>query len=319
MQNESPFVHHHAICETNEVGARTRIWAFAHILPGARLGSDCNICDHVFIENDVIVGDRVTVKSGVQLWDGITLEDDVFIGPNATFTNDPFPRSRVHLPVFPRTIVRRGASVGANATVLPGMTIGEGAMVGAGAVVTRPVPPHAIVFGNPARIRGYADSGPRLDPSTDTRIEAPTLGAEVGVFGVALIRMPKHEDIRGSLVVAEVGEVLPFKPRRFFVVYAVPSVETRGEHAHRECSQLLVCVSGSCTVLVDDGETRAEVVLRSPEYALYIPAGVWSAQYGYSTDATLVVLASHSYDAADYIRDYGQFLAEMSGRTSDGT
>ena len=134
------FVHSHAICESSSVGDRTRIWAFAHVLPGAVIGEDCNICDGVFIENDVVVGDRVTVKSGVQLWDGITLESDVFVGPNATFTNDRFPRSRAYPAEFPKTVVHKGASIGANATILPGIRIGRGAMIGAGSVVTRDVP-----------------------------------------------------------------------------------------------------------------------------------------------------------------------------------
>lgn len=151
------FVHSHALCESKTVGTKTRIWAFAHVLPGAVLGSECNICDHVFIENDVKVGDRVTVKCGVQLWDGITVEDDVFIGPNATFTNDIFPRSKVYPEKFLRTIVKKGASIGANSTILPGITIGEGAMVAAGAVVTKSVPDKAIVMGNPARVTGYVD------------------------------------------------------------------------------------------------------------------------------------------------------------------
>ena len=116
------------------------------------IGSECNICDNVFIENDVKVGDRVTIKCGVQLWDAITLEDDVFIGPNVTFTNDPFPRSRHYPESFTPTVVRRGASIGGNATILPGITIGEGAMVGAGAVVTKDVPAKAVVIGNPAKI-----------------------------------------------------------------------------------------------------------------------------------------------------------------------
>ncbi len=146
------FVHELGLCETKEVGEGTRIWAFTHILPRAKIGSDCNICDHVFIENDVIVGNSVTIKSGVQLWDGIELEDRVFVGPNATFTNDPFPRSKHYLDKFPKTLVKRGASIGANATLLPGITIGENAMVGAGSVVTKDVPPNVLVVGNPARI-----------------------------------------------------------------------------------------------------------------------------------------------------------------------
>jgi UDP-2-acetamido-3-amino-2,3-dideoxy-glucuronate N-acetyltransferase len=151
------FIHPKGLCESSSIGAGTRIWAFAHILPSAKIGKECNICDHVFIENDVVVGDRVTIKCGVQLWDGTRLEDDVFVGPNATFTNDRMPRSKMYLSCFPVTTVRRGASIGANATILPGLTIGEKAMVGAGAVVTRSVPDKAIVVGNPARIKGYVE------------------------------------------------------------------------------------------------------------------------------------------------------------------
>lgn len=149
---DAPFIHPAALCESAAIGPRTRVWAFVHILPGARIGSDCNICDHVFIEDDVVIGDRVTIKCGVQLWDATRIEDDVFIGPNATFCNDRFPRSRQRPAAFACITIRRGASIGANATILPGLEIGAGAMVGAGAVVTASVPPRAVVVGNPARI-----------------------------------------------------------------------------------------------------------------------------------------------------------------------
>ena len=152
-------VHPQAICETKQVGKGTRIWAFAHVLKGAVIGEDCNLCDGVFVENDVVVGDRVTVKCGVQLWDGVRLENDVFVGPNATFTNDPMPRSKQYPEKYALTVVCAGASIGANATNLPGIVIGKLAMVGAGAVVTRAVPPRAIVVGNPARIKGYVPAG----------------------------------------------------------------------------------------------------------------------------------------------------------------
>lgn len=151
------FKHSHALVESTHIGDGTRVWAFAHILPGARIGASCNICDGVFIENDVVVGDRVTIKCGVQLWDGISVGSGVFIGPNATFTNDGFPRSRPVAFLPKRTLVKSGASIGANATILPGITIGANSMVGAGAVVTRDVPDNAIVMGNPARITGYVD------------------------------------------------------------------------------------------------------------------------------------------------------------------
>jgi acetyltransferase-like isoleucine patch superfamily enzyme len=150
----SYFVHPQGICEASDVGDGTRIWAFAHVLPGARIGSECNICDQVFIEGDVVVGDRVTIKNGVQLWDGLRVGDDVFIGPNATFTNDRFPRSKHYDHEVLETHVGDGASIGANATVLPGVTIGARAMVGAGSVVTRDVPAGAVVVGNPARVVG---------------------------------------------------------------------------------------------------------------------------------------------------------------------
>ena len=155
-----PKLHAAALVEPGAtIGSGTRVWAFAHILGGARIGSDCNICDHTFIENDVVIGDRVTIKCGVYLWDGLRIEDDVFIGPNATFTNDRFPRSKQYPDEFPQTILEKGASVGANATILPGLRIGRGAMVGAGAVVTRDVPPNAVVVGNPARIKSYVEHG----------------------------------------------------------------------------------------------------------------------------------------------------------------
>ena len=148
----NPFIHGLADVQSEKIGAGTRIWQFCVVLPGAEIGANCNICAHVLIENDVRIGDDVTVKSGVQLWDGITVEDGVFIGPNATFTNDLFPRSKVYPEKFSRTVLKRGCSIGANATILAGTVIGENAMVGAGAVVTKDVPANAVVVGNPAKI-----------------------------------------------------------------------------------------------------------------------------------------------------------------------
>ncbi len=156
---ESAFVHHLADVESCTIGPRTRVWQFAVILKGARIGADCNICAQSLIEGDVLVGDRVTIKSGVQLWDGLRVEDDVFIGPNVTFTNDVFPRSRKHPLAFVRTWIRKGASVGGGAVLLPGVTVGEGAMIGAGAVVIRDVPRGAVVVGNPARLVRFIDEG----------------------------------------------------------------------------------------------------------------------------------------------------------------
>lgn len=150
------FKHPQALVDEGAVvGPGTRVWAFAHVVKGAVIGRDCNICDHTFIEGGARLGDRVTVKCGVYLWDGVTAEDDVFLGPAAVFTNDLRPRSKQYPPEFGKTLLRQGCSIGANATLLPGLTIGRWAMVGAGAVVTRDVPDQALVLGNPARFAGW--------------------------------------------------------------------------------------------------------------------------------------------------------------------
>ena len=139
------FKHELAIVESNNIGTDTRIWAFAHVLPGAKIGSNCNVCDHTFIENDVVIGNNVTIKCGVYIWDAMRIEDDVFIGPNATFTNDKFPRSKKKPDKFLPIVLKKGCSIGANATILPEVTIGENAMIGAGVIVTKDIPPVAIV------------------------------------------------------------------------------------------------------------------------------------------------------------------------------
>lgn len=149
------FIHPLADVATTSIGEGTRVWQFSVILKGARIGSDCNICAQTFIESNVVIGDRVTVKSGVQLWEGTRVEDDVFIGPNVTFTNDRYPRSKEYPEQFLGITIKRNASLGANATLLPGITIGEYAMIGAGSVVTKDVPAFAVVVGNPSKVIKY--------------------------------------------------------------------------------------------------------------------------------------------------------------------
>ena len=297
------FKHELAVVETAAVGKRTRIWAFTHVLPGAKIGADCNICDHTFIENDVIVGDRVTVKSGVQLWDGVSLEDDVLIGPNATFTNDRFPRSGHHDKGIAFTTVKLGASIGANATIMAGITIGDHALVGAGAVVTRNVPPWAIVTGNPARITGYVGTI-STEPGRPVQVPAEPGVHASQVQGVTIYRLPLVRDLRGFLSAAE---NLPFEIKRYFLVFQVPTPEVRGEHAHRTLHQFLVCVHGACHLIVDDGRKREEVVMDSPALGVHLGPMVWATQYQYTSDAVLLVFASDVYKPEDYIREYDEF------------
>ena len=307
----NPFFHPQSLCESANIGNGTRVWAFAHILPKAVIGQDCNICDHVFIENDVVVGDRVTVKCGVQLWDGVRVENDVFIGPNATFTNDKFPRSRAYQEKLPTTIVETGASIGANATILPGITIGMRAMVGAGAVVTRSVPPRAVVMGNPARITGYVDT-----PMHSARQREPNVSGEpvvaADVPGVTIHTLKQVSDLRGDLSVGEFSQDIPFVPARYFLVYGVPTSKIRGEHAHKVCHQFMICVRGSLAVIADDGTTSQEFNLDRPNMGLYMPPCIWGVQYKYSPDAVLLVFASHAYDASDYLRKYEEFLHHVA-------
>lgn len=292
--------------QSTRIGSGTRIWQFVVVLPNARIGVDCNICSHCFIENDVVIGDRVTIKSGVQLWDSLRVGDDVFIGPNASFTNDRFPRSRQKPEKFLATTIHSGASIGAGAVILPNVVIGSNAMVAAGAVVTRSVPSNAVVAGNPAKIVGYVDAA-RSD-EVGTMASSGDVGAvATRVKGVTMHRMPHVEDIRGSLLVGEFERSVPFAAKRYFMVFDVPSAETRGEHAHRECHQFLVCVRGSCAVVADDGVHRQEFLLDCPDLGVHLPPMIWGIQYKYSADAVLLVFASHYYDSADYIRDYSEF------------
>jgi len=307
------FVHPQALCEASAIGENTRVWAFAHILPGATIGKDCNICDHVFIENDVTVGDRVTIKCGVQLWDGLRIADDVFIGPNVTFSNDKYPKSKQYQSRVEQTHIGRGASIGGGASILPGLRIGARAMVGAGAVVTHDVPARAVVSGNPARIVGYIDTK-RGSLERPKPVEVPESDIrQTSVSGVTVHRLPVFADLRGSLSVGEFPKQVPFAPKRYFIVFDVPGKDVRGEHAHRRCHQFLVCLRGSLSVVVDDGQASEEIALDRPSIGLYLPPMVWAVQYRYSADALLLVFASDPYDASDYIRDYDEFLSAIGG------
>jgi len=255
----------------------------AHVSALAHLAEDCAVSPGAYI------GAHVQLAEGAR------------IGPNAVLL-DATPGTGM-------TQVKPGVQVGANAVVHAGVTLATQSVVRPGAVVTRSVPPAAIVEGNPASIVGYVDT--RHD--TDAEITRLASGAApglqpTGVQGVTFHRFPVIPDLRGSLTVGEFERQIPFTPQRYFMVFGVPNREIRGEHAHRVCHQFLICVRGSCAVVADDGHQRVEVMLDAPELGIYLPPMTWGIQYKYSEDALLLVFASHHYDAADYIRDYDDFL-----------
>jgi UDP-2-acetamido-3-amino-2,3-dideoxy-glucuronate N-acetyltransferase len=316
--NQGVMIHKSADVHTNFIGEGTKIWQCVTVLAGAKIGADVNVCANCFIENDVVVGDRVTIKSGVYLWNGVLLEDDVFIGPNVTFTNDKFPRSKKYPEIFLSIVVEKGASIGGGAVLLPGIRVGQGAMVGAGAVVTKSVPPYAIVTGSPARITGYVSNETSNSDKTAALIGKPDLFNEsfvkLGIGDVTLHKLKHVGDMRGELSVGDFPTDIPFLPKRYFLVFNVPSEKTRGEHAHRKCQQFLICVKGSCAVVVDDGISRCEVLLDSPNIGIHLPSLTWGIQYKYSSDAVLLVFTSDYYDANDYIREYAEFLDIVKNR-----
>jgi acetyltransferase-like isoleucine patch superfamily enzyme/dTDP-4-dehydrorhamnose 3,5-epimerase-like enzyme len=308
------FVHPLALCESKKLGSGTRVRAFASVREEAELGRDVEIGEYAFVDDGVVIGDRAKILAGAQLWRGARIEADVLVGPHAILTNDRDPRRGQRRQPAGETLVHRHAFIGANATILPGMSIGPNALVGAGAVVTRSVPPNAVVVGNPARIRGYLDTG-HVEPAQAELTASPGLHRS-RVPGVSLHRLPLNRDLRGSLAVGEFPREIPFEPKRYFVVFDVSGSEIRGEHAHRSCHLYLVCVHGSVSVVVDDGAQREEFRLDHPTLGLYLPPMVWATQYKHSTDAVLLVFASDYYDPDDYIRDYQVFLDQVRGARS---
>ena len=296
-------IHENSDVQSSNIGPNSHIWQYCVVLPKAIIGDNCNICSHCFIENEVTIGDNVTIKNGTKIWDGITIEDNVFIGPNVTFTNDLYPRSKEYKKTYLKTIIKMGATVGASSTILPGLTIGKKAMIGAGALVTHDVPPNAIVEGVPARITGYIGA-----KTNKAHNELLLENQKLSTKGTKLIHLTNIPDLRGHLCVGETNKELPFIPKRIFYIFDVPSSKVRGAHAHRECHQLLICLKGSVSVITDDGKTQEEITLNKPHLGLLLEAGVWGIQYKYSQDAILLVLASHEYDESDYIRDYDEYI-----------
>ena len=230
------------------------------------------------------------------------------MGPNTTFTNDKFPRSKHHLKEYSKTVIKKGSSIGGNATILPGVMVGENAMVGAGAVVTKDVPANAIVVGNPARITGYVNVPIEKDVKIFTDGNKISNKISTKVKGVEIYKLPHANDIRGELSFVEYKKEIPFLVKRSFMIYNVPSKEVRGEHAHRKTQQFLICLKGSLSLVVDDGQNKLEIPLKALEVGVYIKPLVWNIHYKYTDDAVLLVFASDKYNPKEYIRDYQEFL-----------
>jgi UDP-2-acetamido-3-amino-2,3-dideoxy-glucuronate N-acetyltransferase len=312
-------IHASAACESSDIGSGTRVGAFAFIAKTAQIGRNCLIGAHVSIEEGVVIGDKVVIETGVTVSSGTTIEDEVSIGAYAAIALPQRigPATGGKSP----TTLRRGCTIGAHAALHRGISIGEDAVVEAGAVVTRSVQRSAVAGGNPAVVRAFVTTAAQPLPSSGSRPQAHI--TKSGVRGVATYEMPLFRDPRGNLTVGEFERTLPFTPKRFFMTLDVPSFDLRGEHAHRTCEQFLLCLFGSCAVVVDDGANREEFLLDRPTFGIYVPPMVWATEYKHSPDSRLVVFASEYYDPAEYIRDYRIFLSEAAtfraaSTTADG-
>ena len=289
--------------QTNEIGDCTIIHQFAVVMPNTKIGEECVIQSHVYIDSNVVVANRVKIGNGARFFTGTVLEDDVDIGPNVVVGSSPYLLSAE----VGSTVIRKGAWIGANSTLHPGINVGAGAQIAAGTVVTNDVPPKSIVSGSPAKIVGYTGTE---EKKTSITGQAGSLESSK-VKGVQLHRIQNVKDLRGDLAAIEWERELPFTPKRAFFVYNVPNSSVRGEHAHKACHQFLLCLHGSIAVIVDDGQRREEFLLNEPHIGIHIPPKVWGIQYKYSSDAVLFVLASHEYDPTDYLRDYDDYLEYM--------
>lgn len=247
------------------------------------------------------VSSQAEIHTAAYIGPGVDIAEGASIGPQACLIGGPSETGEF-------TEVHAGAVVGGNATLLAGVRIGANARIAPGAVVMRSIPPNAIVQGNPARIVGYVNAAPMMLRAESTPIPDRPGAQATRVNGVTLHCFRHVPDLRGSLSVGEFEREIPFLPRRYFLVFDVPTAETRGEHAHLECSQFLIAVSGKVSVVADDGVNREEFLLDRPNVGVYLPPMTWGIQYRYTPDAVLLVFASHYYEAEDYVRDYNQFL-----------
>lgn len=273
--------------------------------PTTRIEHGVHVEAYSYLGGNASIGAYSRIGVGAHIADGVQIGKAVSVDAGVVFA----PAGSASSP-GEAACVRDQASVGAGAVIYAGVVIGANAVVRPGSVVTRSVPPTAIVEGNPAMIIGYVNA-----ETPPTRPGSAQLGNAVNgiellpVKGVSVHTFPVIHDLRGDLTVGEFQKQIPFVPLRYFMVFGVPSREIRGEHAHHLCHQFLICIRGSCAVVADDGHHRVEILLDAPNRGIHLPPMTWGVQYKYSTDALLLVFASHHYEAADYIRDYGQFLS----------
>jgi UDP-2-acetamido-3-amino-2,3-dideoxy-glucuronate N-acetyltransferase len=267
----------------------------------ARVGPNC------YIDGRIRIGEDTTIVGGVTLVGDAHIGDDCLIEPGVSITGTVAP-----LEAQGPIIVGPGTRIGAGSVIARGVHIGRNVQIDVGTFVSRHVPSHAIVGGNPAGIVGYnsqcGDEGAcAKEPAHDGATSALRSSA---VNGVRFLRFPTISDARGDLCVGEFGPDFPFDVKRYFVVFNVPAAAHRGEHAHHQCQEILICLQGSLVVVVDDGTRREEIELNDPTIGLYLPPMVWRVQYKYSGACIVLVLASSHYDPSDYIRDYDRFLVE---------
>lgn len=275
------------------------------------------------IDRSALVGPECTVAAGAVLGAHVELKAGVAIGEGAVLVNCTVGANCRIAPGCilqgnhdngARVVLEDGVVLMTGVVIAEPVVIASGARIQPGSVITRDVPPHAIVAGNPAQIVGYTLSTEDAGRGNAAPAAAGPSVTETGVLGVTLHRFPKILDLRGNLTVGEFGRTVPFEPKRYFMVFGVPNAEIRGEHAHRECKQFLICAQGHCSVLADDGHKREEFLLDDPSIGLYLPPLTWGVQYKYSPDAVLLVFASHYYDSAEYVRSYNEFRTLTSGR-----
>lgn len=281
--------------------------ASVYLGPNVRLGHNVEIGPLAYIDGNVSIGD------GARVMGGVFLRGDLEIGPGCCIE----PRVAITLAAGAfadgRIVLEEGVHLGAGSVLAPGVRIRRGARIAAGTVVNQDVPPYAIVSGNPAAIRGYVESDTRGPVSPARRFaDGATAVQGCSVAGVTIHYLPRSQDMRGALSVGEFPKDIPFEPKRYFVVFDVPTAKTRGEHAHIACKEFLICVRGSLSVIVDDGTNSEEIVLDHPSLGLYIPPNIWALQHQFSRDAVLLVFCSDIYESDDYIRSYANFLAARS-------